>query len=199
MNMQKEMDMFDDEAFNKNIQDIRNSTKFLTNTINDFRKFFDKDKKIVEIQSNEIIEKIINLVSHRINKSNVEIIKNYKCEKPILTYLNELQQVILNIFNNAFDEFESKQMEEPKITIIGQELNNNFLEIIISDNAGGIPDDIIDKIFDPYFSTKSKNGTGLGLYMSKMIVHDSLKGDLSVKNNKDGAVFIIKIPKKNLR
>ena len=194
MNMQKKLDLLDDDNFNKNLKNIKNSTKFLSNTIDDFRKFFDKNKKVSEIYLEDLIQKIINLVSHRINKSNVEIIKNCNCKKSISTYSNELQQVILNIFNNAFDEFESKKMEKPILKISVKEINNDFIEILISDNAGGIPKDIIHKIFDPYFSTKSKNGTGLGLYMSKMIIHDSLKGELYVQNNEDGAVFTIKIP-----
>ncbi|MEA1914140.1 MAG: HAMP domain-containing sensor histidine kinase [Campylobacterota bacterium] len=109
--------------------------------------------------------------------------KEYKT----IGYPNELGQAILNIVNNAKDVLIENEVQNKKVEIV---LNENH--IIIKDNAGGIPKDIIDKIYDPYFSTKEeKNGTGLGLYMTKLIIEDHMGGKLSVSNDKDGAVFKI--------
>ena len=101
------------------------------------------------------------------------------------TYPNELKQVVLNLLKNAEDILLEKEIEHPVITI---ETQNNLLRI--SDNAGGVPSEIIDKIFNPYFSTKTqKDGTGLGLYMSKTIIEEHCQGKLTVSNSDVGAVF----------
>jgi signal transduction histidine kinase len=197
MNMHRQMDTLTDDKFEQHIENITETTKFLTNTINDFRKFFNKDKELNKFIPNQIIDKVLALISHRINKDKLEITRNCDFNDSIINYESELQQVILNIINNAMDEFENRKIKKPVLKICLKNIDNDFIKISIHDNAGGIDDSIMDKIFDPYFSTKSKNGTGLGLYMSKMIVHDSLHGNLMVKNSDEGAEFTIKISKDN--
>jgi signal transduction histidine kinase len=197
INMHRQMGTLNDEKLDEYIETVKDRNKFLTNTINDFRKFFDKDKELSKVNPKDILDKVLALVSHRINKDNLTVIEEHSFNNEVVTYSSELQQVLLNIVNNAMDEFESKKIVKPQISVACLDSDINHVEILIGDNAGGIPTDIIHKIFDPYFSTKSKNGTGLGLYMSKMIVHDSLNGELAVKNNDIGAVFSIKIPKEN--
>ena len=125
-----------------------------------------------------------------VNQNENENIKNIK------TLKNDLVQIILNLIKNAMDAYIENEISPRDINIeIIQDLKNTTLKI--SDNAGGIPKDIIDKIFDPYFSTKSeKNGTGLGLYMSKMIVQDHLCGDLLVDVKGSSTTFSIIIPRK---
>ena len=131
-------------------------------------------------------------VSYRTSQENIKIdvfindIQNFK------TYENELVQVIINLLKNSMDAFDENSIEDPKIEV---KIENNYISI--KDNAGGIPKDIIDKIFDPYFSTKSKNGTGLGLYMSKIIVEDHCNGKIIAKNTDQGVQFTIYIPIKN--
>jgi signal transduction histidine kinase len=103
-------------------------------------------------------------------------------------------QVFLNIIKNASDAFVDKEIVTPQITIQGLEADD-YVEIEIYDNAGGIPDNILDKVFDPYFSTKGPGiGTGLGLYMSKTIVHEHCRGQLFARNTEEGACFTIKLP-----
>jgi signal transduction histidine kinase len=198
MNMHRQMDTLSDDKFNEHLDNIKDTTKFLTNTINDFRKFFNKDKELSKFYPKDIIDKVLALISHRINQDKLEIIQNCDFEDFIVNYESELQQVILNILNNAMDEFEIKKIKNPVLKIcLRKDTTRNSVKIIITDNAGGIPLDVMPKIFDPYFSTKSKNGTGLGLYMSKMIVHDSLNGHLFVENDDDGATFTVEIPLEN--
>jgi signal transduction histidine kinase len=105
-------------------------------------------------------------------------------------YPNELGQAILNIINNAKDALIEKNVEDKTISVSLSQ-NENHPTLTISDNAGGIPAGIIDKIFDPYFSTKEKSGTGLGLYMTKLIIEDHMKGKINVTNNMEGAVFTL--------
>ena len=112
----------------------------------------------------------------------------------IITYPTEIQQVILIILKNAEDVLIEKNIENKKI-FIETSKNEHLVKIKIEDNAGGISSKIIDKIFDPYFSTKKeKEGTGIGLYMSKIIIHEHCNGTLKVKNGKFGASFEIKLP-----
>ena len=107
---------------------------------------------------------------------------------------NEFMQVILNILKNAEDNFREKKIKDPKITILCDCTIDDKIILEIYDNGGGIPEDVLLKIFDPYFSTKSeKNGTGLGLYMSKTIIEEHHNGKLNVENKDNGVCFRIEI------
>ncbi len=130
-------------------------------------------------------------------RHNIEVVFNYADDNiEIIGYPNELGQAILNIINNAKDALIEYNKEYKKIEIILMKIDGE-INLIIKDNAGGIPMNIINKIFDPYFSTKdSKNGTGLGLYMTKLIIEDHMGGELSVSNNESGAKFKILLVEK---
>jgi signal transduction histidine kinase len=165
----------------------------LTQTIDDFRNFYkpNKDKKSVTI--NEPIKKSLNIIRDAANSRGIKIIENYNAQKVLSLYDNELMQVFLNIFKNAQDNFVEKNIQNAKI-VINTEDRDDSVYVEILDNGGGIPEEILSKIFDPYFSTKNeKNGTGLGLYMSKMIVEDHHNGTINVKNSEEGACFMIEI------
>lgn len=124
---------------------------------------------------------------------HIEIIKRNNSVKMIELYESELIQVILNILKNAQDNLLEKKIQNPQI-IISCEDTPTGVDIHIYDNGGGIADDIIEHIFDPYFSTKdAKNGTGLGLYMSKMIIEEHYFGSLAVTNTNQGACFNISL------
>ncbi|MDD2369742.1 MAG: HAMP domain-containing sensor histidine kinase, partial [Sulfuricurvum sp.] len=110
---------------------------------------------------------------------------------------NEFSQVIINIINNAKDALNERSVNEKVIRVQGYESSDEII-IRISDNGGGISKSIIDKIFDPYFTTKKEGkGTGIGLYMSKVIVESSMNGKLVASNDADGAVFTLHFPKSN--
>ncbi len=168
-------------------KDIEECIKHLNLTIDDFRDFFKDKKEKEEVALKEIVQKTIDIISVTLVRSNIELITQYNSDKKIKTYTNEIKQVVLNIIKNAEDALLENKIKNPKINI-----QTYDTKIIISDNAGGIPDDIIDKIFDPYFSTKTKkDGTGLGLYMSKTIIEEHCGGKLNVCHSNDGAVFTI--------
>jgi C4-dicarboxylate-specific signal transduction histidine kinase len=122
---------------------------------------------------------------------NIKIIKNYSCDESIIVYKNELIQVILNILKNSEDNFVENNTTNPIITITTRFNEKSFI-IGIEDNGGGVSSQTLAKLFEPYFSTKlEKNGTGLGLYMSKVIVEEHHKGELRAKNVENGILFEI--------
>ena len=134
-----------------------------------------------------MIKSVLQIVEVSIKNKNIILEQNLKSNLIFYTYPSELKQVILNLIKNAEDILLEREITNPFISI--KAYNS---EIIVSDNGGGIPEDIIDKIFDPYFSTKTKkDGTGLGLYMSKIIIEEHCNGSLSVTNDKYGAKFEI--------
>jgi len=171
----------------------------MSNTIDDFRDFFKQDKKEKEYVIEKIIEEAILILHETLKSNNIKII--FKVKYSIITrgYPNELLQILLNIINNAKDALISVNNKNKKIIIeLKKKIDKNqkeIIEISICDNGNGIREDIIGKIFDPYFTTKhSSQGTGIGLYMSKKIIERS-KGALKIKNSKNGACFIICLPK----
>jgi signal transduction histidine kinase len=142
----------------------------------------------------QIMEDTLSIIGKSLEYKNVQLIKDYSFSVPILTYPNELRQVFLNILKNASDAFIEANVLEPEIVIRGYE-TESFQVMQIEDNGGGIPEAFITKIFEPYFSTKGPGtGTGLGLYMSKMIVEEHCRGDLRVTNTDKGACFTIRLP-----
>ena len=176
---------------------ITENSKHLSNTIDDFRDFFKPNKEKRESTFNEIVSDVLNIVESSIATKNISIIKDLKNEDKFSSYPNEIKQVVLNLIKNADDILLDNEIKEAIIKISTYDDDNNII-LEISDNAGGIPEDIIDKIFDPYFSTKTKkDGTGLGLYMSKTIIEEHCSGKLIASNSETGAVFKIIMPKLN--
>jgi len=168
----------------------------LSETIDDFRTFFkpNKDKELIPITTP--IERALSILEIKMNNNNIEIIKDYKIDKKIKIYSNEMMQVVLNILKNAEDNFIDRNIENRKIYIVTKK-DKDYYIIEIRDNGGGVSKDILHKIFHPYFTTKdSKNGTGLGLYMSKTIVEEHNGGVLSLKNIDNGVSFEIKLKKR---
>ena len=169
------------------LHDIDSYVQSLSITIDDFRNFYKENKKFVTIKLEEVIEKSINIINSSLIYDNIEVIKEYNSNQEIELYDSEMMQVILNLLKNSQDTLNEKSIKNPHIKITTE--NNT---VTICDNGCGIPENIIEKIFDPYFSTKNeKNGTGLGLYMSKTIVEEHHNGTISVKNIDDGVCFSI--------
>ena len=188
-----EIDKVDKESLQNKLIDIDKYIIYMSETIDDFRNFFKKDKEKMITSLDYVVE--ISLEMIRNSLSNIKITnKKIKLNK-LSIYKNELLQVMLNILNNAQDAFNENKIENPTIDISYKETHNEQI-IIIKDNAGGIPKDIIDKIFDPYFTTKERrNGTGLGLYMCKTIIEKHFKGEIKVKSEGQNTTFKIIINK----
>ena len=163
----------------------------LTSTIDDFRNFYRPNKESVLKSFKEISNKALNIIKASLENDNIELIFEYDSEEKVEMYDSEMMQVVLNFFKNAQDNFNEKNIQNRQIHI---KTSKNCINI--SDNGGGITEEIMGKIFDPYFSTKNeKNGTGLGLYMCKLIIEDHHKGKLEAKNTEDGVCFSITLDK----
>lgn len=179
----------------KNLKNISTEiiiqTNELSNTIDDFRSFFQPKKEKEYISVDNVINDAIKIIGTSLDHNNVELHTSLRCVKKINTYSRELLQVILNILKNAKEMFVENNIKKRDIFInIKEDLDS--IEIDVKDNAGGIPMEVLPKIFDPYFTTKNEqNGTGLGLYMCKIIVEKHLNGELIASNSKDGASFKI--------
>ena len=181
----------DTDLVKEKAQQISKYTKHLSNTIDDFRNFFKQNKEKQTTSYDEIVKAVISIVEHSLKSKNIELTADLKCKNTFEAYPNELKQVVLNLIKNAEDVLIKNKIKNPYIKISTYKKEDKCT-VEISDNAGGISEDIIDKIFEPYFSTKeSKNATGLGLYMSKIIVEEHCQGKLEVSNSEIGAVFKI--------
>ena len=189
LELKAELGKIDKQRVQKSAKNISKYAQHLSETIDDFRNFFKSNKEELESSYNSMITSVLSIAQASIEDRNISIIIELNTQRRFVTYPNELKQVILNLMKNAEDVLIENKIEDAyiKITTYSDE-DTEILEI--SDNAGGIPKDILSKIFDPYFSTKlDKNGTGLGLYMSKTIVEDHCGGELSVSNSEKGAIF----------
>ncbi|MEA3513346.1 MAG: PAS domain-containing sensor histidine kinase [Campylobacterota bacterium] len=176
------------------LTDIEELVEVLTTTIDDFRNFYKTNKTSTIIQIQDPIQKSLTIIKAQLEIENIEIKENYTAKNKLPLFANELMQVFLNILKNSSDNFKNRINENKFIEIETSDINENGIKIIFTDNGGGIDENIIKKIFDPYFSTKDeKNGTGLGLYMSKIIVEQHHKGKLNAENNSDGVSFIIEV------
>ena len=166
--------------------------KYMSQTIDDFRHFFEPNEAEQHFNVEEYIQSAINIIEASLTYSHIEL-EIINPPKPLFVkgYASEFSQVILNLLDNAKDVLIERAIKEPKIIIETELIKNNVI-INIKDNAGGIDESIIHKIFDIYFSTKrTKGGSGLGLYMSKLIIERKALGTLSVSNTKQGASFTI--------
>jgi len=168
----------------------------MSSTIDDFKNFFSANKKQEDFYIEDAINDVLKMLSAQFKINNVEILFTInEANKHMYTcYKNELKQVLLNILANAKDALFEKKPEQPYIKIdIAHAVD--ALTISVEDSAGGIPHEIVDKIFEPYFTTKAADkGTGIGLYMSKEIIENSLNGKIYIENASKGARFTIKLP-----
>lgn len=176
------------------LNDMEIFTQTLNQTIDDFRDFYKPTKELKNSTIDKVVIKALDIIQiSLVNKSNVNIIKEFNSIKEISMYRNEMMQVVLNILKNAEDNFTINNIEEKIIKIISRDVSDG-VELEIWDNGGGILEENLDKIFDPYFTTKQeKEGTGLGLYIAKIVVCDNHKGEMFAKNNNSGVSFIIKL------
>ena len=179
------------KEFLENITDIESFVQSLTKTIDDFRNFYKPNNKRTFAKLQTVIDKSLNIIKGSLANYNIELIKEYKDTQTLEIFDSELMQVVLNILQNAQENFQDRGIKNALIKI---QTHEGLIQI--TDNGGGIQKEILDKIFDPYFSTKKdKNGTGLGLHMSRTIIEEHHKGKISAQNVGNGVCFTIEIRK----
>ncbi len=179
--------LFTNDSLNK----IEEFVRFLTNTIDDFRNFFKPDKQKERVPTSKLVGRTLEIIGKALEINGIDIKIEHCATREVLTYTNELTQVILNILKNAEDVIKERSISPALITITTREMKG-YQVIEIEDNAGGIPEHVLPHIFEPYYSTKNeKNGTGLGLYMSKIIIEEHCQGSIQALNTQTGAKFIV--------
>ena len=180
---------FDQPFFDSRLERISGYVQHLSSTIDDFRNFFKPDKEKQEVTLSKISENALDLIGVELASKKITVRTVYGCKGSIFSYSNELLQVVLNLIKNAEDVLLENKIKDPVI-LIRCYSNADKAVLEIEDNAGGIDESIIEKVFDPYFTTKDEvNGTGLGLYMSKTIIEEHCGGTLMVSNSSKGALF----------
>ncbi len=181
-----------------NMNKIEYQLNFMNQTINDFSNFFKPEKTKEPFNLAQVCRTVIKLLQSQLYSKNIQLHTQFEDEDlQVTSYKNEFIQVLLNIINNAKDAI-MEQIREDKLSSGGGNIhlktfsNQGKIYITIEDNAGGIPQKVLPHIFEPYFTTKTvSNGTGIGLYMSKAIIEESMGGSLTATNGEDGAIFTI--------
>ncbi len=186
--------MLNEQEIDEMVKKSKRQIEFMSHTIDDFRNFFKPDKEKIKFNIINEIKNSYKIIDSQFNNRNInfELIES---EIEIVSYPNEFKQVILNILNNAKDAIIEHKIEDGFIKVNVHQ-NNEKIVIEICDNGGGIKVEIMDKIFEPYISTKGKNGTGIGLAIGKIIVNEKLNGEIYVQNieypnQQKGAKFTI--------
>ena len=190
LQMKMILEKYDKAEFQNTLKNIDAYAVHLSNTIDDFRNLFRLNRSAASFKASDLLDRTLSFHENVFESNNIVIKKIVDTDAEIISFENELMQVLLNILNNAVDALNENSAVNPTIIITLNEVKDKIM-ICIEDNAGGVPEKVIAKIFEPYFSTKSKNGTGLGLYMSKMIIENLCKGSLDFENTGLGAKFTL--------
>jgi PAS domain S-box-containing protein len=185
---------FNSEYLNSMVDKAKNHAFNMSKTIEDFKTFFEPNKEKIEFKVTDAVAKALDLVGDCFKSNQIKLEVNDVDDPVIYGYPNEFSQVLINIFLNSRDEFLERKSDKPRVVRVRIFRESNKTVISITDNAGGIPEDNIEKIFDPYFTTKGPDkGTGIGLYMAKNIIERHMNGRLTVNNVEDGAEFRVEV------
>ena len=182
-----------------NLIKIEQQSAHLSQTISDYRDFFRPDKPIETISLSDLVNHALELVDHTVKSNGVTVRCCIHHPVHVEIYRNELIQVIVSLLKNSFDAFEENDTSNRIIQIDISHDDDRYGILTITDNGGGINEEVLDKIFIPYFTTKNQSlGTGLGLYMSKLIIEEHCQGELNISSNKDKTTITLKLPYTNL-
>jgi signal transduction histidine kinase len=188
------MDELNDDFIEKSVSKANLLTSTMSKTIDDFRNFFKPNKEITKFSLDNSINNSLSLISSTFEHNGVSIKYEIVNDIDVIGFPNEFSQVILNILTNSKDAFVENEIINSVVSLEIKR-DDNYGYVIIKDNAGGIPLNIIEKVFEPYFTTKEEGkGTGIGLYMSKIIIEKNMNGQLYVNNINDGAQFTVMVP-----
>ena len=189
-----DFDELDDSFLKKQTSMILSQVNYMSDTINDFRNFFKTDY-ISSFSVKETIDKSINLVDYLLKRQDTKISVIYDNECYLSGNPNEITQAIVNIINNGMEAMQRNVVAEPKI-VIKLNCDEEFVTIRVHNTGEPIKDELLEKIFEPYFTTRSKEGTGLGLHICRYIIENKYHGSVNVENINEGVEFILKIPSK---
>lgn len=188
------LDKFDPQAFDEAHDQIDDNLQYMSKTIDDFRNFYNHNREPETYDIAEVVRSAISLSEAMLKYAKITVIIKPSPPAYVHNSKNELLQVCMNVLKNAHDALIQERKEDRTITIDIASCENNHC-LSIEDNAGGIDESIIDKIFDPYFTTKAdSHGTGIGLYMSRSITQEHLHGSIHAENSPEGARFVIALP-----
>ncbi len=202
LQLQKEYDMLTDEFFNETCETIENNTQILSKTIDDFRDYVNSDSRVVKFNLKNDSDSFLKLVDTTIKDYNINVILELQEHIDIEGYPNHLMQCFISIFNNAKDALIQNNNEDDRYIFITQKIIDKHIFITFKDNAGGISEEILPKIFEPYFTTKHQSqGTGLGLHLTYNLIVNKMNGTIDVSNEEyefngkqyKGAKFIIEL------
>lgn len=183
LRLYKEHDLLTDQLFESSLETISNTTQYLSKTIDDFRDFIKGDDKKVVFDLSQNIEKCLEIEKAILNRHNINVIKDFVDGIKLYNFENGLLQCLINIINNAKDAMENMDEDDRFLSITTKKIDNTHIKIAIVDSGGGVNENVITKIFEPYFTTKHQSqGTGLGLHMTYNIITDAMGGKISVEN-----------------
>ena len=194
--------VLNEKKFDERMEIVSLNLQHMSNTIDDFRNFLNPERKLERFNPHKSIGEILNILDAQFNNSNIHYELIEESNVTFYGVENELKQVIFILLSNAKDaimlQIQKQKISQGLITIVTKEKSGEGV-IEVCDNGGGVEESILNTIFDPYVTTKSNaNGTGIGLYIAKNIIESRMKGNLCVKNNKEGSCFAIKISLENL-
>jgi len=181
------------EYLEEQIKLVMDQIFYMSETITDFRNFFKSDS-MEDFDLKEVLKKAMGLLDYMLKQSEIVVLTELSEDCRISGNPNEIIQVVMNIVNNARDAMLENSIESPMIKLSLNKLPDG-IEITIFNKGNQIPEPVKVKLFEPYFSTKGKNGTGIGLYICKMIIENKYKGTIEVANCEEGVEFIIKLKK----
>ncbi|SFV75094.1 histidine kinase [hydrothermal vent metagenome] len=191
LSMQAQLGIINEEEIVKTMEFIEQTTQDMSKTINDFMNFTKPTDEKVRVKLQDILDDILRMMGAQLKNHNINFVSEVEDDFEILTFSKDLEHILLNLFSNARDAFDTKEIPNKEIKVISFVRKKDCV-IEVVDNAGGIPKDVIGRVFDPYFTTKEQGkGTGLGLYMSKKLLTETIGGIIEVKNIQDGAKFTI--------
>lgn len=191
----KTLKMLDAETIDENSNIISENISYMSRTIDDFRHFFKSDMPKEYTQMEDIINTTIKVIGKSLEYYGISLKIQNDSKTSILIQKSSLMQVLLNILGNAKDALVSNNVADARINLTVNETDDAFI-LSICDNAGGIPEDVMNKINQPYFTTKQENGTGLGVYIAQTIIEKQLSGSLAWHNTLKGACFVVTLKKK---
>jgi signal transduction histidine kinase len=184
----------DEDYISSSSDDAMKQINYMSSTIDDFRNFFKSDEVKTKFSIHEAIANSLTISISGLNSNKINLQKDIRDECFILGSKNQYIQVVINLLKNGQDILIEREITDPRLKI-SLKKDGDFAIFSVEDNAGGVPENIIDKIFEPYFTTKHQSvGTGLGLYMSKMIIEKNFGGKMRVENSEVGARFILIVP-----